>query len=107
MEVLVPPTYQSDQGAKIRLESLRSRVSDSYKRDPATPLRLELSFDCNAEGVARLAEFFGLYDREGWDRAAGTALLSGGRALPPAAPSPPLIEDGILDGEFTDDGGES
>ena len=104
--VHVPATYQSDHGPAISLESMEASVHGTTvpKRNESgqtTPLRLTLSFDCNAEGVRRLAEFFGLYDRERWNKMArerGLPEASAEPVLPPVAKEDPS-------GELGDDGG--
>lgn len=94
-EVHVPATYQSDAGPAISLASMTAAVhGNSFDGAPrrnaegrAVPLRLTISFDCNAEGVARLAEFFGIYDRERWNamaRERGLPMVAEAEALPAA-----------------------
>lgn len=91
--VVVPAHYRSDEPPALDLRDLRASVSQRAASDhqaptnakgQRVPYRLVIELDANAEAIARLAAFFGLYDRESWDRRAGE------QGLPPA-PTPPAL----------------
>ena len=107
--VKVPRHYNSDQPPRMALRGMQAKAraaayeyGNEAKNQGEMPLRLALDLNVNAEAVKRLAEFFGLYDREEWDRFAKMhglpqappprQLLAPPRALPEASdtePSPP------------------
>jgi hypothetical protein len=114
--VRVPPTYESDQPTRIVLDRMAATVAEprhcyggemSLPRvEDKTPIRLEMTFYCNAEAVRRLAEFFGAYDPEGWSRQSAPLGLPMAALPPKSEVSPKEIGDGVLEGEFVEDEGE-
>ncbi len=115
--VRVPATYQSDDGAKLKLQQLETGLVGSYEAakasDKAMPLTIRLSFRGNAEAVRKLAAFFDLYGEGAEFRARG---FLPGVARDPSSADPLLaaavegatelkgLPPGPIEAEFVEEG---